>query len=284
MKIIQRLKVGLVLTKDALLVMRHNPKLFAFPIVSGVTGLTFLATFLGVTFGLMAITPEGGVLVGLALVYLSLTFVSTFFTAALVHQTRAVLAGEDASLRAGMSAAWARKTPILIWSIISAIVGVILNSLSNSDSSGASRGIAAGLSIAWTALTFFVVPVIVFEREGVVGMFTRSASEFKNAWGETTISLGAVQVISFAVTIPFFLGAYALAGTSVVAAAGVLLAGISLAFVLTQTLQGVIRTTLYLYATEGVAPEEFDDVDFEGLAEERIQKRATASPGGFVGK
>lgn len=193
MQLFDRLKMGAVLTKDSLLLMRHHPKLMLFPIVSGAAGIAFLGIFLGVTFGLARISPEVGVLAGLLLIYLALTFVSTFFTAALVHQTRSVLAGGDVSITAGVAAAWDRKTPI-------SLLGIQL------------------VSIA-IVLPFALVGIYLFTL------------------GVTTIGIGLVLV------------------------------GVLSSFLVSQTLGGVVKTTLYLYAVEGTKPEEFDDVDFDRLNE-----------------
>jgi hypothetical protein len=53
----------------------------------------------------------------------------------------------------------------------------------------------------------------------------------------------------------------------------VLLVGALLAFLLAQTLQGVVKTALYFYATEGTKPDEFGDVDFDRLAGDDDSRR-----------
>ena len=266
MGVFGRLKMGLTLTKDSVLVLRNNPRLAIFPLVSGIAGLLFLVVFLGITFGLMAVDPEGGVLVGLFLVYLGLTFISTFFTAALVHQTRAVLVGEDPSLGAGVQAAWDERNLIMIWSLISATIGVIITAIENSDSRVA-RVFATLFSAAWTLLTFFIIPTIVFEKTTTKGMFTTSASTFKQTWGETPISLIGVQLISMFVVVPMLILGYLLAAIHPVVGIGTVLVGVLLGFLVGQSLQGIIKTTLYLYAKEGTRPAEFDNVDFDRLSE-----------------
>ncbi len=283
MQIFQRLKMGLVLTKDSLQVMRHNPKLFLFPVVSGAAGLAFLAIFLGMTFGLMAISPEGGALVGLFVVYLVLTFVSSFFTAALVHQTRDVLAGGDASLKAGMAAAWDVRVPLLIWSLISATIGLIINAIENSDSRIA-RVFGTIFGVAWTLMTFFIIPTIVFEKASTVEMFKRSAGTFKQTWGETPISLFGITIVSLLVALPFVLpGMYLFSIGAGLAGIALVLVGALLSFLVSQTLQGVVKTTLYFYASEGERPAEFDDIDFDSLADERSGQSRQSGPayGGF---
>lgn len=282
MQFLQRLKTGFLLTKDSLLVMRHNPKLFLFPAVSGVAGLGFLAVFLGVTFGLMAVSPEGGTLAGLFLVYLALTFVSSFFAAALVHQTREALAGNEPSLEAGMAAAWEEKGPLFVWALVSATVGVVINAIENSDSRLA-RVFGVVFGVAWTLLTFFVIPVIVFENASTKEMFTRSAGTFKQTWGETPISLLGINVVGLVVALPFALPGVYLLQTGLAVGAGLVLTGVLLSFLVSQTLQGVVKTTLYLYAREGKRPEEFDNVDFDELATERSGWSRPRGPtsGGF---
>ena len=283
MGLLTRLKMGLVLTRDSLLVMRHNPKLFLFPLVGGVAGLAFLALFLGVTFGMMAITPEGGVLVGLFLVYLALTFVSSFFTAGLVHQTREVLAGNEPSLQAGLAAAWEVKGKLLVWALIAATVGIIINAIENSDSRIA-RLFGTIFGFAWTVMTFFIIPSIVFEKASTTGMFKQSAGTFKQTWGETPISLIGINIVSMLVALPFVLpGIYLFTLGVPLAGIAVALVGIVLSYLVGQTLQGVVKTTLYLYATEGKRPEEFDDVDFDRLADEQGGRSRHAGPsyGGF---
>lgn len=267
MGFLDRLKVGLTLTKDSVLLMRHNPKLGVFPLVSGAAGLGFLVLFLGVTFGLMAVAAEGGMYAGLFAAYLVLTFVSTFFTAGLVHQTRAVLAGGEPSLRAGLEAAWDVKGPLFLWSLVAATVGIVINAIENSDSRAA-RLLGTLFSVAWTLLTFFVVPVIVFERASGKEMFTESAQTFKDTWGETPISLVGVQLVAMVVALPFVAVAFLLFPVSGALAVSAVLVGVALSFLVGQTLQGIIKTTLYFYATEGTMPDEFDDVDFDGLSGE----------------
>ena len=278
MSVLDRLKTGAVLTKDSLLVIRHNPKLTLFPLVSGLTGFAFLAVFLGVTFGLMAITPEGGALVGLFLVYLVLTFVSSFFTAGLVHQTREALAGNEPDLRAGLEAAWAVKQPLLIWAFISATVGIIINGIENSDSRIA-RIFGTIFGLAWTLMTFFIIPVIVFEHASVREMFEGSAGTFKETWGETPISLIGIQLVSTVIVLPFaLLGLLMFSSGLALAGIALVLAGVFLSYLIAQTLQGVVKTTLYLYAKEGVKPDEFDDLASET---QRQSTTPAATTGGF---
>ena len=284
MGIFTRIKTGLALTKDSLLLIRHNPKLMAFPLVGGATGLAFLGLFLGITFGVFGLETEGPQLVLLFFTYTGLTFISSLFAAGLVHETREAFAGREPSFRAGMAAAWERKGPIFVWSVIAATVSVIINYLEQSDSI-VGRIFAVIFSVAWTVMTFFIIPVIVFEQPSTTEMFKQSGRTFKETWGETFISLIGVQLVPLLVVIPaVLLGIALVLSQLVLAGILVILAGALLGFLLAQTLQGVVKTALYFYAKDGTKPSEFDNVDFDKLATDRSSGSSTrrrTSRGGF---
>lgn len=262
---IDRLSRGITLTIDSVHVFRDYPSLLLFPVVSGIAGILFLGLFFSVTFDTMPLRPEGGMFVVLFLVYLAMTFVSTFFTAGLVHQTRHVLEGGTPSLGAGIDAAWRVKARLFVWALIASTVGLLLNGTENSKSRGG-RIFGAIFGIAWTLMTFFIVPVIVFEETDFGGMFSRSLETFKRTWGETPISMVGVQLVGVAIGLPFFLIGFVAFGVQPVLGLAVFLVGVLGSFLVVQTLEGIIKTTLYLYATEGIRPPEFDDIDFDALA------------------
>jgi len=282
-----RIKRGYVLTRQSISVMREYPRLALFPVVSGAASVAFLALLLTPMFGVLAIDPGetvtfvavGGALFGL---YLGTAFISAFFTAGLVHQTRAVLAGERPSVRAGIQGAWAVKKPLFVWAIISATVGVILDAIADSDSI-VTQVLAAILGVAWTLMTFFVIPVIVFEKPSIRGMFTRSAKTFKETFGETPIGLIGVNIVAIVAVLPLLApGAYLLFVSEMpIVGVPLLVGGLLLSQLISYTLRGIVKTALYYYAAEGERPEKFDDV-FDQL-EETSGNSTTRGPttGGF---
>lgn len=281
-----RIKRGYVLIRQSISVMREHPRLALFPAVGGVASVAFLALLLTPMFGVLAVDPGGtvtlvavgGTVLGL---YLGTAFLSAFFAAGLVHQTRAVLAGEEPSLRSGLRGAWAVKRPLFVWAAISATVGVALDAIANSDSLVA-RALAAVFGIAWTLMTFFVVPVIVFERPSTREMFTRSASTFKRTFGETPISLIGLNIVAIVAALPLLApGAYLLLAAELpMAGVPLLVVGILLSQLLAYTLRGIVKTSLYYYAVEGERPDRFGEV-FDQLDE---SSRASASPGPETGR
>ncbi len=74
-----------------------------------------------------------------------------------------------------------------------------------------------------------------------------------------------VQLVSVVIAIPVVLIGLLLLSINPILGIAVILIGILVAFLVVQTLEGIIKTTLYLYATEGKRPQEFDNVDFDEL-------------------
>ncbi len=269
--IIDRFRTGWSLTTDSISVIRRQPELLVFPLVAGLSSLLFFIVFLG-PLVIAEFFGETATLLVLFGLYFATTFVSTYCTAALVHATATVFRGEDPSVVGSLKAVGNRVGPIAVWSVIAATVSVILRSLEDSDNPIAGL-LSVLFSIGWSILTFFIVPVIVFEDVTVRSMFERSGTTFRETWGETLGAGFGVTLIVGLIGLGLVLLALALA-TPVTALApgagiglGVVLVvfAITIAYLLSQTVWGIIKTALYLYATDGQAPAAFDDFDFETL-------------------
>ena len=286
MRLLDRFKTAITLIKHSVGVMRSHPRLALFPVLSGVFGLVFLALVMTPMLGVLSLDAGTTTVrvVGVAvigLLYLGTAFITSFFTAALVHQTRAVLGGEEPDLRNGIDGAWEVKGPLFVWAFISATVGLVLDAISESDSM-VGQVLSAIFGIAWTLMTFFVIPVIVFEKPSVRGMFERSAGLFRDTFGETPISLAGVSIVGLLAALPALVpGAYLLfvAGQPL-AGIPLFVVGVLTAQLLSSTLRGIVKTSLYFYATEEQRPDEFDGV-FDELDETRSSTPSGVTGGGL---
>lgn len=281
MKFFSRLKTGFSLVRRSARVLRDHPKLTLFPLTAGIAGLGFLVV-LWASFLSLEGEPSLATYAGLFVFYLGSTFVSSFFTAGLMHCTNQVFHGETPQIRSGLRAASQNISPLLAWAVISATVGVALRTLQDSDNP-VSRILTTLFSVAWTVMTYFIVPVIVFEDVGVVGMFSRSKETVAETWGESmgaiggigivTVVLGALGAIPGVALLVLFSGSVGLVGLLV------LVAGVLIAMLLGQTLTGIAKTALYVYATEDEAPEYFDGIDFSGDGGSRTRSNFPGSGG-----
>lgn len=268
MGIFSRLVTGLKLARGSLSVLRDHPKLIAFPLIGGLAGLVFIAVLLGGT--LVGTGQESGPILYAALfgLYVGSTFIASFFTAALMHATRDAFHGEQPDLRRSMAAAWRRKGTLLLWAVIAAVVGVLIRALEESNEIVA-RIVAVVFALGWAVMTYFVVPVIVFEDVGLRGMFSRSGGLVKDLWGESLGAEAGVSIVTVllvlvgaAVTAVGFLvlptgtaaGLFTVLAIGAIAIVGALLIGMALT--------GIAKTALYVYATEDETPPYFDGLDF----------------------
>ncbi|MDX1744992.1 MAG: DUF6159 family protein, partial [Halobacteriales archaeon] len=181
---------------DSLAVLRADPELAVFPLVGGLAGLLYVGLLVGGS-ALVGLDQGPVLYVVLFVTYLGSSFVAAFFTAALTFSVRESLAGRDPSFRSGIQAAWGKRRPLFVWALVSAIVGVLLRVLERQNN--LVGRIAAGIfGIAWSILTYFIIPVIVFEDVDTQGMFRRSGETFRGTWGETAgagFGVGVVTVL-----------------------------------------------------------------------------------------
>jgi len=264
-----RLWTGVRLARDSVALLYDNPGLLWFPVAAGVSGVAFVLLAFGGALGVLPLAalanaPDAALYAGLAVGYFGASFVAVLFTAGLMFATREVMEGREPSVRGGLAAAWRHKSTLFAWAVLSTVVGLVVRALEESDSIG---GVLAGalLSVSWAVVTYFVVPVALFEGEDIRGVFGRSVGIVRDTWGE---SLGAEFGLGFVHGV-LFLGVVAVAGVvflatgSPLAAAAVGLPLVAVAFVVGATLNGVAKVALYEYATTGEPPQYFENVDFD---------------------
>ena len=276
MGLLERFTIGFGMVRRSGRVLGSHPKLLVFPLVGGLSGIAFIATLFGSLFlaGSLLEDPGPALYGALFVAYLVETFVASFFSAALVSATRTAFEGETPAIRAAMATAWNRKGPLVAWSVVAALVGVVLRAIESSDNLVA-RLLAGLFAVAWGVMTYFVVPVIVFRNPSVREMFSESAATFKHTWGESLGAMGTISAVTFLLGIPgVVLGAFTFiavpsgGGGRVLAA--VLVGGsvLLLGLLVGQSLTGVAKTALYVYATGGDTPEHFEDMDFDRLGDD----------------
>lgn len=217
MNFFTRLSNGWQLANLSFATINKNRSLLLFPVFSSIALILVLATFFGGAFFLVGDEIETlmnneqyGGLLGYGLVflyYLVNFFVIVFFNAALIHCALKVLNGEETSVGDGLSFAFSRIEKIFAWSLLSATVGTLLQALQNTGKIG--EIVASLIGIAWSILTFFVVPILVYENLGVIDSVKQSGRLMKQKWGESlaaNVSFGLFHFLGIiAAVVVFFL-------------------------------------------------------------------------------
>jgi hypothetical protein len=258
----------------SLRVLQQDRALLVFPLLSGISCLLVLATFVGGWFLLAGGTAAGAAddnpvvrtldWVLLFAYYFVNYFVIVFFNAALVACAMTRFLGGVPTLATGLHAARERIVQIAAWALLAATVGVLLKMIEERVAL-VGRIVIALLGAAWTIGCYFVVPVLVVEKTGPVDAFKRSVTILKKTWGESIVGNAGLSLIVFITTVALLVlvggltMALGMSGGGVVVIAGfVLMAGIVvLAALVGSALNAIVLSALYIYATEGKLPVAF---------------------------
>ncbi len=248
----------------------RDPKLLLLPLGSLVCTSAVAAGFFfaGLFHGVLS---EGSHLDGyLALYafYAIAAFIGICFNATLVAVALRRLDGEPATIADGWAMVRGRLPEILRWALLAATVGIVLRVIQ--ERTGI-LGRVAGIigSIAWGLVTFFVVPVLLFEPVDVRGAIRRSASIFRKRWGEQLVGNLTIGLALMIVVIPVMVVGLGLVLVSPAIGIGTMVVGFLALMVFASALGEVFNAALYRYAVAGTVPDGFTSQDFEAAVKHR---------------
>lgn len=280
-----RLRTSLQIVHQSILVIGKHKKLLLFPLLHIAGGIVVVAFFLiPVLAGLpefdiptvldrLKAYGENGYPTALVVAfYLATMFVMTFMNVALYSEILHAFNGRRVSLTRGIAFAASKLQAIFVWSLLSGVVGGLIRQLEESIG-GVGRWILAFIGISWSVASVFAVPVIIREeKQANPAVFLKlSGSLVKKTWGESVlgiVGIGALSILAIVGTfligtvltifsgINFFeeyFGPYMVMGFTTTALLCFVIAYLS------ALLNDVYVCGLYIYAAEGVVPEEFDE-------------------------
>jgi hypothetical protein len=255
-----RLQNSIELAKSSWNVLRDDKKLTALPLLSGLSALVVALVFFGPV-ALIADSGAQGSTKPLAWIlgivgYITVTFVVVFFNAALVFAADKRLRGEPVTIGDAVHAAGARAHVLLPWAVISATVSLVIRAIE--ERSGiAGRIVGSLVGLAWSLVTFLVLPVIVIEQVGPIDAVKRSTELFKHTWGENMIAnagIGIVAMFASLVGILPCLLLIAIGGPMTVLGIALAVAWVIAVQLVAATLTGILQIALYRFATDGTVP------------------------------
>lgn len=259
------------IVKESFSVLQKHKKLVIFPVISGILSLLLVGAIIVPGFFLTRgpdwSSPSAVFYVFLAIFYVLASFVVIFFNTGLIYCARVALQGGEPSVGDGFANA-ARHLPRIIgWALISATVGLVLRTIR--DRGGIVGTVLAGLiSVAWNVITFFVIPVMIFEEEGVIDSIKESAGIFKRTWGENLMARFSVGLVFFLLgligIVPGLLVLLTRSAAVIVPVWLVIIAYFIVLMVISGALNGVLATALYGYATTGQVPSAFNEETITG--------------------
>lgn len=197
----------------------------------------------------------------LAAVYLISVFLATFINVAFYGEILNALNGKGASISRGLGLAATKIRSIVAWSLLVGTVGIVFKAIE--DKLGyVGQWIAGLLGISWSVASVFVIPVMIREtrQAGPIEYLRISAKLIRRSWGEGVIGFAGITLVRLVVIalavfvisrIVFWIGSLQAAVVGVLLLAGVI-------YLFTIAMQ-VFRCSLYIYATEGIAPGTLDE-------------------------
>jgi hypothetical protein len=258
--------------KASATVLRLDPELLIFPLLSGIATVLVTATFIvpfafvGEGFGALENLDENVGYVGYAvgfLYYLVLYSLIFFFNTALVGATMIRLDGGDPKISDGLNVAFKKLGAILEYAAIAATVGMLLRALE--ERAGFLGRIIIGLiGLSWTLATFLTVPVLVTKDVSAFDAVKESANVFKRTWGEQVVANVGIGFATFfifllmgLVAVPLIILASSISEVLVVPLVLSFAGGFLLLILVSSALKGIYSAALYRYATTGDAGEHF---------------------------
>ena len=272
------------MAKLGVAVVRADPELMVYTSLSALFSLMAIGAAISGSVGLNAVAwdPEcvgeeyhntdcGGELVYAHLAiwfvfYLLVSVITVFWNAAIIASAYERLSsGTNPSFSYGIGQAMKCLPQILVWGIVAGTVGLfiqILEGLSHSEDSPLPLRFVAGLAsfmlgVAWWIATFFVIPIIVLEKAGVLDVMGRSTELFERTWGEDVTShIGTGLLMTLCIVILFFISIplMTMGEVGVILGMVMLAVGILFAVLFFSTVDAVNRASLFYYAKTGEMP------------------------------
>jgi len=264
------------LTKVSFNAMKQDKELILFPILALIFSLLFIVAM--VLPSILALLHFGngikqfGILqyVLLFILYLGLSFISTFFSVCVVYTTKKRFEGGNATFGESINFAFSRLHLIIMWSIVSATVGLVLRIIERMAERLGWIGrlfvniTTSILGAVWSIVTIFVVPVMVYQNLGHFDAIKKSAEVLKKTWGESIIRYIGFGLIEF-----FFL----MAGIIVMLPLIILSLNLGMHLIISEILISVLyffgvilvfslansifNTALYVYSDTGKIPRGY---------------------------
>lgn len=254
------------LIKQSFRVLGEHKQLAIFPIISSITTIFLMAALVVPAYFLTGVS-KGDVsqpawfYIFFFIFYFVMSFVTIFFNTGLIASAQECLKGGDPSVSYGFQVASQHLGKITFWALISATVGFVL-ALIRERGGILGAVFAAIANVAWNLLTFFVIPVLIFQEAGVIQSIKESAGIFKRTWGENMIarfSLGLVfGLVGLLGIIPIVLAALTQSVPVIVIGVSLALVFWTILVIVSSSLNGILSTALYDYAMTGQVPSAYN--------------------------
>jgi hypothetical protein len=262
-------------------IIRKNKEMLLFPVLSALFSIAFAFAMFFPTV-IVHLFDDGNPRFGLVELFLSLivytgfAFAATFCNTCVAYTTKVRIEGGDATFWESVRFALGRAHLLFAWSVVAATVGIILAAIEDLAERVPGVGklllviLRMVLGAAWSIMTIFVVPVLVFEEVGPFEAIRRSAGLVRQTWGENLRRWYTMGLVQFVLSVPalaaLFLSVPMASQNPGQGAGGVVVGIWAVVFVYLFALayvfgvaNTVYKAALYVFARESRVPEGFSE-------------------------
>ena len=284
-----RIKRGWGLTKKSWGLLNEHRALIRFPLYGAVATIVPAIVFLGPGLYLLDKDTLAGAIPLIVIGVYALSVIGFYFSVGLAACADMIFRGQEATVADGLAVARSRFAQICGWAAVNTAISVVMGAIENQGGIGGQ--IAARLvGMAWSLVTFLAVPVIAIEGTGPVGTIKRSASMFRDRWGQQitgNIAIGGA-VFLFGVLPAAALIALGVVVWSSASFLGALLVvigalGLAIALLVSKALSGIFGVALYRYALDGQPVGGFTAEELESAVKSKGRRGAASPPGATPG-
>jgi hypothetical protein len=283
-----RIRRGWALTKKSWGLLRRHPELIRFPLYGAVATVLLAIVTIGPGLYLFEQDVLAGAIPLFVIGVYALSVVGFYFSVALAAAADMIFRGEaEVTVADGLGVARSRIGQICGWAAISTAISLVMGAIENQGGIGGQ--IAARLvGMAWALVTFLAVPVIAIEGTGAFATLKRSASIFRERWGQQITgnvaiggAIGLLGILPAGILIAIGIAVWSSAaflGALLVIVGAIAMA---VALLISKALSGIFGVALYRYATDGQAVGGFTPEELESAVKVKKGRNAppTATPG-----
>lgn len=207
--------------------------------------------------------------------------IATMSQAVIIHRIGTVADGANETNGQALSAVLPKWRVLAAWGCLSFSVGVAIRWLERGRGplGWVLRIVAVVIDVAWSAATFFVVPVILYEDLAVRPAIARSRQLLRASWGEGVIGVGIMAVLFNLAGLAAFVLVVLLSAAHLfllaIVVAIVAVVGINL---LSCVATPIFTLALYRFAVDGRTHFGLEPADLAAAFRPRRRRWATAVP------
>jgi hypothetical protein len=170
-----------------------NKGMILFPILGS------LLSIIVFVFLIMISKGSGAVVFALIIWYLLFNVFIVFFDAAIISCTKIAIGGNNPKFSDGIREAFKRTYMVINWAIFNSTFGLFMNFLSEIK---LAKSFSYSGDITWSFVSYFILPIMVFENKDVKNATDESQKLIKKNWGR---NISGEYKISFISMIPLLI-------------------------------------------------------------------------------